>query len=443
MNEQKIIYLDYKKKFLDEISPTFCLAKWYEVTMWLYVKSTASCHHNPFHDIELTEDPSDLHNTKQKIVEREQMLRGERVDGCKYCWDAEDSGSISDRMRKSSGFKGIVHPNKDIPIKVNPKKIEIAFSRTCQLACAYCGPSFSSSWANDINANGSYELITNISFNKDIKDKIIKDEQNVYIEEFFNWWPTLKKDLLVLRFTGGEPLLSIKFWEFLDLLDIERDYKGTLIVNSNLIHSKGQVQRFIEKTRFMTKNRQKVEIHTSCESSLKHAEYTRDGFDGEIWWKNLIEILENSDIRITVTTAINNMSVWSFDEYLSMIIRLKNIYGKDRVTSNFNRVLNPLFHQIALIPIELRQELSTHIEKTFSNLIDPEDTFFMIDFTDFIDYLKKSKFNSEFDTKHVLKDMIRFYEEFNKRRNKDTSLLDHRYLKWINDTKEYLSKIHL
>jgi hypothetical protein len=126
-----------------------------------------------------------------------------------------------------------------------------------------------------------------------------------------------------------------------------------------------------------------------------------------------------------------------------MIIRLKNIYGKDRVTSNFNRVLNPLFHQIALIPIELRQELSTHIEKTFSNLIDPEDTFFMIDFTDFIDYLKKSKFNSEFDAKYVLKDMIRFYEEFNKRRNKDTSLLDHRYLKWINDTKEYLSRIHL
>ncbi len=435
MSERKRDYLFFKKTVLDKISGTFCAAKWYEVTLWLYMGSNASCHHNPTHRNDSVDDPSLLHNTEHKIAERKQMLAGERVGGCQYCWNAEDSGIISDRIMKSYGYAWD-DMKKDIPLKVNPKKIEVAFSRSCQLACAYCSPTFSSSWANDVTANGSYNLTTNTRFNKDIKNKLIPDDDNKYIQAFFDWWPELKKDLSVVRFTGGEPLLHPRFWEFLDVLHKDQDYIGDFIVNSNLIHEKGQVQKFIDKTRYLTENGKNVEIHTSCESSLEHAEYTRDGFDGKVWLKNVNDVLANSDIKITVTTAINNMSVWSFGEYLKMISQLKDKYGTDRVTTNFNRVLYPQWHSLAILPQKLRIEIANDLKLVFDDLENLQDDKSIMPFQDLYDYLRNTKFHDMiYSEKQVLKDAVSFYDQFNKRRNKDISVLDPRYVKWIEQTR--------
>jgi organic radical activating enzyme len=439
MSDRKLDYLNFKETVLDEVSDTFCAAKWYEVTMWLYMKSNASCHHNPTHSIELDDDPSSLHNTKQKIKERKQMLSGKRVGGCSYCWNAEDAGIISDRLMKSYGYNWD-DLTKNIPMRVNPKKIEIAFSRSCQLACAYCSPTFSSSWANDLKANGSYNLKSNNRFNKDIKNKLIPDDTNEYIQEFFDWWPELQKDLQVLRFTGGEPLLHPKFWEFLEILDATRSYSGTFIVNSNLIHEKGQVANFIEKTKFLTEKEQKVEIHTSCESSLEHAEYTRDGFKAKIWYNNVIDILETSKIDITVTTAINNMSVWSFGEYLKMISNLKEKYGTERVRANFNRVLYPQWHSLAILPKKLRKQVANDLRLIYDDLPNLHDAVSNMGFQDLIKYLNDANFTDPIYTEEqVLRDAVSFYDQFNKRRNKDISVLDERYVNWIEKTRQDLN----
>ena len=57
---------EFKKKHLDKVSSSFCLAKWYEATMWLYMGETASCHHNPTHKIEL--DPNDLRSLHLSLI---------------------------------------------------------------------------------------------------------------------------------------------------------------------------------------------------------------------------------------------------------------------------------------------------------------------------------------------------------------------------------------
>lgn len=436
MSQRKRDYLDFKENILDKVSDTFCAAKWYEVTMWLYMKANASCHHNPTHEIQLDDDPSSLHNTKQKIRERQQMLAGERVDGCSYCWNAEDAGIISDRLIKSYGYRW-KDINQNIPLRVNPKKIEIAFSRSCQLACAYCSPTFSSSWGNDVTNNGSYNLVSNNRFNKDIKNKLIPDDENQYIQAFFDWWPELRKDLQVLRFTGGEPLLHPRFWEFLDILEKEKKYRGAFIVNSNLIHEKGQVRKFIEKTKSLANKGQRVEIHTSCESSLEHAEYTRDGFKGKIWYDNITDILETSKIYITVTTAINNMSIWSFGEYLKMISRLKDLYGTERVSTNFNRVLYPQWHSLAILPKKLRREIANDLKLIFDDLPNLHDEFSVMAFSDLIDYLRNAEFKDPVHSQEqVLKDAVNFYDQFNKRRNKDITILDSRYVSWIEQIRQ-------
>ena len=72
---------------LRRISSSMCYAKWAQVSMHLTNGMTHSCYHPPTHKIdvvELKDNPSALHNTKQKKEERKQMLAGKRPAGCSY-----------------------------------------------------------------------------------------------------------------------------------------------------------------------------------------------------------------------------------------------------------------------------------------------------------------------------------------------------------------------
>jgi hypothetical protein len=94
--EQKRIK-DIKIRIENEAGPTFCLAKWHHVTMYLQSGATHSCYHPRPHKIplnELQDNPSALHNTNEKKQERKLMLEGGKPEGCQYCWNIEAMGLI-------------------------------------------------------------------------------------------------------------------------------------------------------------------------------------------------------------------------------------------------------------------------------------------------------------------------------------------------------------
>ena len=54
---------------VNEVSPTFCLAKWHHTSIYLHTGQTHSCYHPQPHKIplqELKDNPSALHNTNEK-----------------------------------------------------------------------------------------------------------------------------------------------------------------------------------------------------------------------------------------------------------------------------------------------------------------------------------------------------------------------------------------
>ena len=89
---------DYKadalkaREKLAEISPTMCLAKWNQVSLHLPTGLTNSCYHPPLHNIDadkLKNNPAALHNTAEKMNQRQEMLQGHKPEGCSYCWNIE------------------------------------------------------------------------------------------------------------------------------------------------------------------------------------------------------------------------------------------------------------------------------------------------------------------------------------------------------------------
>ena len=179
-------------------SPTFCLAKWHHVTIYLHLGETHSCYHPQPHVIpleELKENPSALHNTKHKKLERKQMLEGEKPVGCTYCWNVEAMGPdyISDRKQRTLAIhEGDGRRLKDIidnpwDTNVNPEYIELSFGNQCNFKCGYCHPRYSSRFFDESKELGPYTDLNSGDYSVEwFENKLYKnDEENPYVEA---WW---------------------------------------------------------------------------------------------------------------------------------------------------------------------------------------------------------------------------------------------------------------
>ena len=339
----KFLKILHKKK-LDEISPTFCLAKWTQSSIHLESGTTHSCHHCPVHHIPLEEiqaDPAALHNTVHKIKQRELMLEGQRPSECDYCWRVEDAGKISDRVVKSftdwtrPSFSKIIKEGASLNI---PKFVEISFDNTCNLKCSYCGPHYSNSWINEINAQGSWPK--EIDHYK--QDNSLKDEdKNPYIEAFWKWFPDTSKTLHTFRITGGEPLLSKNVYKVLDYLIENPRQQLNLEINSNLCVQDKTIDSFIEKVK--TIKVKSITIHASCDTSGEAAEYARHGLDYQKWLSNCYRILnEIPKVKLDIMVTYNIFSVTTFTDFLKDISELKaKSRFKKQVIMSINYLRSP------------------------------------------------------------------------------------------------------
>jgi len=150
---------------LNAVSPSFCVAKWKQVTIHLQNGLTHSCHHPTAHKVpleELKKNPSALHNTEFKKQQRKMMLQGKRPAECDYCWRVEDtrSESFSDRIYKSKEFWARPFiadiANKPWDDNVYPSYVEVSFGNLCNFKCSYCFPQFSSRLMEEIETHGGY-----------------------------------------------------------------------------------------------------------------------------------------------------------------------------------------------------------------------------------------------------------------------------------------------
>jgi organic radical activating enzyme len=370
--------LQYKHRVVDSISDSACGAKLYNATIWLESGMTTSCHHPPAHKIDAEEiktNPSAIHNTKQKKIERQQMLCGERPSGCEYCWKLEDSNpkNVSDRV-----FKTIIYTDEENfsgyeKVKLNPdfnfdtKTLEVSFSSTCQLACSYCNASFSSTWSKDIKNGGPYQLVSDGSsaFQHDgAYTRIYENKENPYVNAFWSWWDSgLKNSLTELRITGGEPLMSKDVWKLMDkFADEKLDVR--LAVNSNLMAKDELIDKFIEKSHSI-KN---LKLYTSCEAQGSQAEYIRDGLEWNTWLRNLNKVVDGSSVKsVGIMLTINALCLDSICEFMDQMVEIKKRKYIDVVSLSFNILRFPSFQSPNVLSTDLKEKYASKIEDWLKN----------------------------------------------------------------------------
>lgn len=425
--------LEYKKRVLDAISPSFCGAKWYNATIWLGSGQTTSCHHPPAHkaDIQIVKfNPKAIHNTPQKKEDRRKMLAGERPSGCEYCWKIEDMGvdAVSDRPYKSMTYteEALLEATRTpVDQDVDLQTLEIAFDRTCQFACSYCNPAFSTTWVKDIKKNGPYVNLvtdgrghfTHVHENDQLFDF---HEENPYIEAFFKWWESdLHRTLKELRITGGEPLMSGHTWKLFDWFKANKN-KSTcqLAINSNLGFGQDVVQRMLDSTDGV-----KMMLYTSNESVGPHAEYIRDGLEWSQWISNMEFLLKAERMRLSVMMTINALCLESLPEMLDQVMAWKKTYGQWHINFSLNILRFPSFQSALTLPDHVRQEYNKRLAEWYElNRGNPDlNNFEKSNIERLIDYLDivKTPHGEGYVQATAQKDFKQFYEQYDVRRGKD------------------------
>lgn len=387
-------HLAQTKEIINNISPSFCAAKWKQVTLHLQNGHTHSCHHPRTHHVPLEEvlvDSSALHNTDYKKKQRKMMLEGVRPPECGYCWKVEDNSpdSFSDRILKSADrswafdhISGISQMPWDQ--NVDPSYVEVSFGNVCNFKCSYCAPHISSQWMEEIERHGPYPTSSSFGSLEWLKEDnlmpIPNNQDNPYIDAFWEWFPKIYPNLAHFRITGGEPLLNKNTFMVLDYIIKNPNPNLDFSINSNLCPPTALWNKFLEKIDIIIKDRKvkNFKLFTSAEAHGRQSEYIRFGMDYNLWLKNFNQALENG-INFTIMSTYNVLSITSYTEFLKDVLELKHKFWRKEEVGQVVRVLldipylnNPPHQAVFILPKEFSRLMYDQLSFMYRNIENTE-----------------------------------------------------------------------
>jgi hypothetical protein len=162
----------------------------------------------------------------QKI--RNNLDNGIRDDACTRCWQEENAGRKSKRLRDNERYEHELRWNSLKPYK-GLAKFELNLGNNCNIKCRTCGPAISSTWMKE-----TYDL----DYSQKITFKQFSQEYKKFHQQFdedSSFWPDLENNLENIKqfdFYGGEPFLSKKMWDILRIC-IEKGYSKDIELHYN------------------------------------------------------------------------------------------------------------------------------------------------------------------------------------------------------------------
>lgn len=320
-------------------------------------------------------DPDALHDAPLLKSIRDSLAQGIQHSACKICWDAEKNNIQSWRQAEGRLPKELA--NKDLtqpPYNNQFRRIEIFFDNTCDLACVYCDPGFSSKWAQENNQTKIHEEYLNKVYIDDqaqiqkIKDTIRSVSKTVSKDE--------RVDLVIL---GGEPFLSprVKNGKFIEYINIyyenapiDSKLQITFITNCNTpdqVFDKNLA--ILREARDMYPNLS-VHITMSLECVGQLTEITRYGSDWSQVDKNINKWLQEDWIFFNFNTVFNAMTIHAVDDYVKYLV---NLYEKHRrqIIISPNICYSPEGLQVSIMPTSY----ATYIDNAIQTVNDNKHCF--------------------------------------------------------------------
>ena len=301
-------------------SDTACLLKWSWSTVFFNSGSTASCHRTQKYAIDAN-NFANFHNLPDKLLAREKMQAGKWPgNGCEYCKNIESAGGVSDRLSNANA-DWLVPPElltDATATAVTPTTLEVYFKNTCNMACVYCGPHFSSLWEEE---NRKFGKTFGSGDRFDVKAAQHNPDYDRMVTDFWQYLGDKYKTIRRYHILGGEPFLmrelddSIEFWHTHPNPDL------TFSVITNLNIPTERFERYIRQFEKLVLGNKiwRLQLTASLDCWGLEQEYVRHGLVLATWQRNFELLLNKPWIVLSINSAISALTIKSMPRLLTKI----------------------------------------------------------------------------------------------------------------------------
>lgn len=294
-----------------------CVWKWSWSTFRLYTGGSSSCHRVENVFVPLDQFDS-FHNTGAVIRDRQLMLQGQwpQGRGCEYCKEIERAGGISERLFHNvmPGLTPVDFDINDPEAPVTPRVLEIYLNNTCDLACLYCAPIFSSKINDELKKFGPLPTI-------DIKPLVRSPDHEKYLHKMMQWLEQNSQNLQRLSIQGGEPFLQKELEIFMDWLESSHNPDLELSFNTNLNEPNGVIDGYVERLKrlLITRKIKRVDFTCSLDCWGPQQEFIRYGLRLDQWIRNFELLLTHRWLFLHVGHNMTSLSIKTLPELQNII----------------------------------------------------------------------------------------------------------------------------
>jgi hypothetical protein len=180
-----------------------------------------------------------------------------------------------------------------------------------------------------------------------------------------------------------------------------------------------------------------LEIYTSNEAVGPAAEYIRDGLDYAQWMNNARELLDQGSIKaMHFMCTINALCLTTLPNFLTQVIGLKQLYGKQRVSFTLNILRFPSFQSALILPDSLRTQFKNNLQAWLDlhkdhPLMHQHEINHLQRLIDYLDVVK-TPHGEAFELPKLLNDFKQFHVQYDQRRGKDFAATFPALADWYN-----------
>lgn len=285
--------------------------------------------HNDEESLSLQKDTIKNNFNQPIFIEvRDSLSKGIRHDRCRWCWQEEDAGRKSKRLRDNEVYDHMLK-NGEEPFQ-GLTKLELNLGNTCNLKCRTCDTYSSSQWIKE-----KFDVYEHNNYNNNFKAYAQTQKQyHMTYDEESPLWNDIEDNLETIRqldFYGGEPFMSNKMWNLLEVC-----VKRNLSKNIDLHYATNATHWPEDKIELFRYFRQ-INLNFSIDGIGDQFHYMRfpgvweEAFNNMLKAKKMLESTDNMCISWCITISLlnifdienilkeHNKNFSSFGAYLNLV----------------------------------------------------------------------------------------------------------------------------
>jgi MoaA/NifB/PqqE/SkfB family radical SAM enzyme len=296
-------------------------------------------------------------NQPDFVEVREALAKGERHDVCKLCWEEEDAGRMSKRLRDNEKYVNMIDQGGK-PFK-GLAKFELNLGNQCNLKCRTCGPHSSSTWLKERFDRQEKDNYTDFKgYAKEMR-KFSKwyESDSPFWDDFDNNLENINQ----LDFYGGEPFMSEKMWSTLRKA-VELDYAKNIELHyaTNCTKWPDDVE-ILKEFRHLNLNFSIDGVH----DGFNYTRYPGDWGEAEVTLNKAREFAKtHPDIHMSWIITLSTINIHNLPEIIAEYEEKYSDFG-----IFLNLVHSPKYYNINILPDGIKEGVIEKLESI------PKDSF--------------------------------------------------------------------